>query len=405
MFDRQYAYNSANRISQITEPTGSRAFGYDGFDRLSSVTNGATNESYDYDSVGNRSSSHLSSTYSYQQPFNRLTAAGAASYDYDSNGNMTVKREGSKRWTYYWDYENRLSFASDRKTAARYTYDALGRRVARHAKARGGSTKFIYDGQDVLADDNDGVLSKYLNGRGVDKKLRAQTGTGISYFLVDQLGSTTGLADTSGNLTASTAYDSFGNATNQNFPTRYQFTGRELDSFTGLHYYRARQYDSQLGRFISEDPIGFAGGDINLYGYVWNSPQDFTDPTGHGGWGSDAADWLDERIEHARQYYTPNELEWEANGVNNSVADVAMGFTNLLRVGNGIGYALYNCDENIYGRMAYVAMDVERASAILSMLGAVPLQAGSASLSRNKSPKKVIIKKQLHLTLSSRKML
>jgi len=45
-------------------------------------------------------------------------------------------------------------------------------------------------------------------------------------------------------------------------------------------YYRARMYDPKLGRFISEDPIGFAGGDINLYGYVANQPTKFTDPNG-----------------------------------------------------------------------------------------------------------------------------
>ncbi len=97
----------------------------------------------------------------------------------------------------------------------------------------------------------------YLNGEGIDNKLRMQTGSDVKYFLTDHLGSTNGLADGSGNLAASTNYDSFGNATNTNFPTRYQFTGREFDNFTGLHYYRARFYDANLGRFISEDPIGF----------------------------------------------------------------------------------------------------------------------------------------------------
>jgi RHS repeat-associated protein len=90
------------------------------------------------------------------------------------------------------------------------------------------------------------------------------------------------LADTSGNVTPSnsTSYDSFGNSSNANFPTRYQFTGREFDNFSGLHYYRARFYDGNLGRFISEDPSGFEGGDVNLYGYVWNNPLTYTDSMG-----------------------------------------------------------------------------------------------------------------------------
>ncbi len=85
--------------------------------------------------------------------------------------------------------------------------------------------------------------------------------------------------------TATQGYDSFGNAGNPAFPARYRFTGRETDPSTGLMYYRARWYDPQVGRFASEDPIGFGGGDINLYGYVWNDPTTFTDPSGLSGLG------------------------------------------------------------------------------------------------------------------------
>ena len=48
---------------------------------------------------------------------------------------------------------------------------------------------------------------------------------------------------------------------------------------------RARYYSPTFGRFISEDPIGFAGDDSNLYRYVWNSPTDFIDPSGEVGAG------------------------------------------------------------------------------------------------------------------------
>ncbi len=57
--------------------------------------------------------------------------------------------------------------------------------------------------------------------------------------------------------------------------TRYGYTGRERDEATGLLYYRARWYDSQQGRFMSEDPIRFAGG-LNLYAYVQNDPINLT---------------------------------------------------------------------------------------------------------------------------------
>jgi RHS repeat-associated protein len=245
------------------------------------MTNGTTNENYNYDDVGNRTSSHRSASYNYQTgQFNRVSATASENYAYDANGNTVTKIEGKNFWRFTWDYENRLTRASTRKQTVRYRYDALGRRVQRYFAGTKENTKFIYDGQDVLVDDNSGTLTKYLNGDGIDNKLRVQTGNDVKYFLADHLGSTNALTDASGNLSSSVSYDSFGNATG-NLSTRYQFTGREFDNFTGLQYSRARWYDANLGRFISEDPIGFAGGDINLYGYVKNNPVNFIDSTGN----------------------------------------------------------------------------------------------------------------------------
>ncbi|MBK9693454.1 MAG: RHS repeat-associated core domain-containing protein [Gemmatimonadetes bacterium] len=60
---------------------------------------------------------------------------------------------------------------------------------------------------------------------------------------------------------------------------RYHFAGREYDSESGLYYMRARYYDPALGRWISEDPIGIAGG-LNVYAYAGNDPVNLTDPSG-----------------------------------------------------------------------------------------------------------------------------
>ena len=119
-----------------------------------------------------------------------------------------------------------------------------------------------------------------MNGSGFNNKFRMTANRQTKYFLSDHLGSTTALADANGIITEQTAYDAFGNATNANLSTRYQYTGREFDSFTRLYYYRARFYDAELGRFISEDPIGFRGKDVNLYGYVWNNPSNIKDASG-----------------------------------------------------------------------------------------------------------------------------
>lgn len=76
-------------------------------------------------------------------------------------------------------------------------------------------------------------------------------------------------------------FDWFGNqtASNGSLTNRFQYTARESDPETGLYYYRARYYDSTVGRFLNEDPIAFDGGE-NFYRYVYNSPVGLADPLG-----------------------------------------------------------------------------------------------------------------------------
>jgi RHS repeat-associated protein len=282
--DRQYQYNPANQITQITEPAVTRHFSYDPLDRLVATSYSSSsqpNENYAYDAVGNRTSSYLSASYSYQ-PFNRLSNTSSANYSYDANGNLISKSEAGGTTSYNWDFENRLKQVTlPNGNTVSYKYDALGRRIQRIPSV-GISTKFIYDGQDVIKDINsDGSTVAYLNGPGIDNKLRlidSRLSSGPLYFLDDHLGSTTKLTNSAGAVVEQSSYDSFGKPVNSSL-TRYSYTGRERDPDTGLMYYRARWYDPQTGRFISEDPIGLAGG-INQYAYVGNNPLNGTDPTG-----------------------------------------------------------------------------------------------------------------------------
>lgn len=188
----------------------------------------------------------------------------------------------------------------------------------------------------MLDDDVVTGATKYLNGPGIDNKLRQTNGSTTSYFLADHLGSTNGLTNASGAVTASNSYDSFGNPSNLTFPTRYQFTGREFDNFSGLQYSRARFYDPNIGRFISEDPIGFGGGDVILYGYVWSNPLVFRDPNGLD------ADW-DERYWRAQQYM----LEALAPAIRFGIGfgdEATLGVANGIRHLQGIDDPTVRCN-------------------------------------------------------------
>lgn len=103
----------------------------------------------------------------------------------------------------------------------------------------------------------------------------------MRYYQIDALGSVIALTDDTGAVKTIYTYDPFGNVSVSGEPSDnpFQYTGRENDG-TGLYYYRARYYSPELQRFISEDPIGLLGGDVNFYAYVENDPVNQVDPLG-----------------------------------------------------------------------------------------------------------------------------
>ena len=125
---------------------------------------------------------------------------------------------------------------------------------------------------------------KFIYGPGLDEPIM-MTVTGDSnetvyYYHADHLGSVIGLTNDAGAWTEKYAYTLYGKpAAPSTVGNPYMYTGRRFDTETGLYYYRARYYDSNLRRFLQPDPIGYLGG-LNLYTYVRNSPVNFVDPLG-----------------------------------------------------------------------------------------------------------------------------
>ena len=103
------------------------------------------------------------------------------------------------------------------------------------------------------------------------------------YILTDQLGSPRIITDSAGNVLREIEYDSYGNIIADSNPAQelpFGFAGGLYDEHTGLVRFGFRDYDPETGRWTARDPIGFAGGDTNLYGYVLGDPVNFVDLKG-----------------------------------------------------------------------------------------------------------------------------
>jgi len=192
---------------------------------------------------------------------------------YDCNGNLT--NDGVQSYT--WDSRDRLSALSG-STPVSFSYDAFNRRTFKTAGTSQIGT--LYDGFSEVNNFSDtSSTSTLLNGLGLDERYARTQGGVTLTFLPDALGSTLNLVSPGGAMTAQFTYEPYGTATQSGTDnTAFRFTGREEDG-TGLMYCRGRYYFPRISRFISEDPIGLAGG-YNLYAYVDGDPVQYSDPEG-----------------------------------------------------------------------------------------------------------------------------
>ena len=165
-----------------------------------------------------------------------------------------------------------------------YRHNALGNRVA---KVKDGVVVERYLWQDkttlLAVYDGDGNLKQrfeYTLGHAPT----SFTEDGEAYYLlIDHLGSPRVVTDSAGQVVKAIEYDAYGNVISDSNPAitlPFGFAGGLKDVDTGLVRFGYRDYDPRTGRWSARDPIGFAGGDTNLYGYVSNDPLGFIDPTG-----------------------------------------------------------------------------------------------------------------------------
>ena len=272
--------DSGNRTQEVRIAGGTTLttdFGYDWLNRLRTVTrNGTLEVTFDYDESDNRISEVRpsgSKTFVHDDA-NQLvssTVGGVTeNFTHDLDGNMTSRTVGGVTTNFHWDQDFRLKRIN---SGAEQLYDAEG------IRKKTGATSFYSSGAASIADRGAANLT-FVQGHQI---LASADGSNILYYLHDGISSVRMLADSAGAVTATLDYSEFGAPVTANSNPHTYVGGlgvrNETSASSGLFYMRARWFASDLGRFISADPIGFQGG-LNWYNYAKNNPIHAVDPSG-----------------------------------------------------------------------------------------------------------------------------
>ena len=267
----KWTYDQASRMTQIDydkTPThyGTIDYGYDAAGRRTTVWDPSTS----FARVTLPAATTSNATYDLA---NELNTWNGTALSYDADGNIATN--GSQ--TYTFDERNQLTATSGGTTT--YKYDGLARRYEKTIS--GTTTRFLYDGPNAAQELNgsNAVIANSITGFAPDQILWRSAGGVTRNFLTDALGSTVATYDSAATPVLQTAftYEPYGKPDQTGLP---MFTGATYESGTGLQYNRARYYAPKFGRFVSEDPIGLAGGSANGYKYAADAPTMLADPYG-----------------------------------------------------------------------------------------------------------------------------
>ena len=271
LYQASYTRDADGRITQDIEDldgtTTTWGYTYDARGRLASVSeNGSVIDSYSYDGNGNRISVNGQTVATYNAD-DQLTSYNGVPYSYAADGSLA----GAGSTTYQYDALGHLLEVKTPSETITYTYDGLGRRVG---KSINGTLVqgFLYaDGIHPIAelDGQGNVVATFVYGTRPNVPDLMIKG-GVTYRIVsDPLGSPVEVINTAtGAVVEQISYDAWGSITSDTNPgfQPFGFAGGLYDADTGLVHFGARDYDPVIGRWTTRDPLGFAGGDTNLYG-------------------------------------------------------------------------------------------------------------------------------------------
>ncbi len=285
--DRDETLRIVGKILASAESSHALEYQYDDEGRLQVVNYaGKPVEVYRYNRMGQRVFSQVSGGQPLKYHYNehgQLVQAGDETYSYDEDGYLAGKKN-SHGLTRYRYLENGQLCGVQLPDGREIEY-RFGENGFRAEKLTNGKLVQRYHWDDLI------TLSAVENKSGVIRFRYDEDGDAIGMIrngqklllATDQLGTVFTVADLSGSSVQEVLYDSFGVMIQNSHPELalpLGFAGGLYDSDTGLIHFGYREYDPAIGRFISPDPLGYAGGDVDLYGYCGDDPVNFVDRLG-----------------------------------------------------------------------------------------------------------------------------
>ena len=251
-----------------------------------------SNESFTWDSNGNETGTGYTTGTDNEQ-----TASPGYTYTYDNAGEMTSETQTSTGdvWTYGYDFRGRMVTAVEKTSggttleSVTYSYDAPDNRIGMDENSTPTWTLYA-SGTPIMDFNSSGSLTmRYLWGpTGI--VARQTSGSTVSWYLADALGTVRDLINNSGAIIDHVDFSAFGTVLGESSPTSGDrfvgFAMLQRDTVTGLNLAVYRDENPGTGRWGTQDPLGFAANDSDLYRYVQNKPTDLSDPVGEDAWGA-----------------------------------------------------------------------------------------------------------------------